>query len=87
MDIHMHDLKNLQKFNNELIILFTNQVTSDPILKRIKPCGGGVVFSNSDMQIELSRRWGKERIAKIVKAPYLSNESAKFIITSGGIRD
>lgn len=87
LDTHMLDLLNLLKSFNELAIVVTNQVTYDPNLRKNKPVGGGVVFYYSSIQIELLYGFGKWRIAKIVEAPYLPDDDARFTIISGGIRD
>jgi len=84
------DLLSLANTFQDLVIVYTNQVRirhnvfyGDPI----RHLGGHIVAHLSTTRVYLRKGKGEQRIAHIVKSPYLPDDYAIFSIQEGGIRD
>lgn len=87
---HLTDLLTLTNIFPELVVVYTNQVKIKPDVFYGNPTihlGGNVVAHLSTTRIYLRKGKGEERIAKIVKSPYMPEGEAVFCITEGGITD
>ena len=87
---HVHDLLRLTELFNDLAIVITNQVASDPnglYGKFIVPTGGNILGHMSNIRIWLRISKRNLRIAKIIDAPSLPEKEALFSITEDGIID
>jgi len=87
---HLTDLLTLTNIFPELVVVYTNQVKIKPDVFYGNPTihlGGNVVAHMSTTRVYLRKGKGEERVAKIVKSPYLPEGEAVFCITEGGITD
>ena len=87
---HLTDLKRLTYIFPNLVIVFVNQVKErldvfygNPLIH----LGGDVIAHASTNRVFLRKGKGEQRIAKIVKSPYLSVNKADFSILESGISD
>ncbi|MFX0074825.1 MAG: DNA repair and recombination protein RadA [Candidatus Hermodarchaeota archaeon] len=87
---HLTDLLSLTNIFQDLVIVYTNQVRIKPDVFYGNPIihlGGNVVAHLSTTRVFLRKGKGEQRIAKVVKSPYIPDGDAVFSITEGGIRD
>jgi len=87
---HLTDLLSLANIFQDLVIVFTNQVRIRHDVfygNPISHLGGHIVAHLSTTRVYLRKGKGEQRIAKIVKSPYLPDDYAIFSIQEGGIRD
>lgn len=84
---HLRDLQMLLDVYPSLIIIFVNQVKNNTDVTPIIPLGGNIIAHASTTRIYLRKGKGEQRLAKIVKSPYISENEAVFSITENGIRD
>lgn len=87
---HLTDLLNLTNIFQDLVVVYTNQVMIKPDVfygNPITHLGGNVVAHMSTTRIYLRKGNGEERIAKMVKSPYISEDEAIFHIAENGITD
>ena len=87
---HLTDLRRLTTIFSDLIIVLINQVErrkdiffGDPLIS----LGEDVIAHAPTTRIYLRKGKGEQRIAKIIKSPYLPENEAFYTITSRGIRD
>ncbi|RLG47686.1 MAG: DNA repair and recombination protein RadA [Thermoproteota archaeon] len=73
-----------------LAVLVTNQVVADPgtiFGDPNRPAGGHVLGHGVTARLYIKRGKGGTRIVKLVKSPYLPEDSVEIVITEGGIED
>jgi len=87
----INDLIRLSECFNELVVMVTNQARVLPSIIYSNPIshtGGHTMAHGSTIRVFLRKGKGDKRIAKIVKAPHLSDDDeAVFLITDEGITD
>lgn len=84
----MTHIKNIS-FYFRCVVLFTNQVQSDPSVMfgdPIKPIGGNIVAHASTYRVYLKKS-GKKRIARMVDSPEHEQKDASYQLTVKGIED
>ena len=84
----MTHIKNLS-FYFRCVVLFTNQVQSDPSVMfgdPVKPIGGNIVAHASTYRVYLKKS-GKKRIARMVDSPEHEQKDASYQLTVKGIED
>ena len=84
----MTHIKNIS-FYFRCVVLFTNQVQSDPSVMfgdPIKPIGGNIVAHASSYRVYLKKS-GKKRIARMIDSPEHEQKDAAYQLTVKGIED
>ena len=84
----MTHIKNIS-FYFRCVVLFTNQVQSDPSVMfgdPIKPIGGNIVAHASTYRVYLKKS-GKKRIARMIDSPEHEQKDAAYQLTVKGIED
>lgn len=84
----MTHIKNIS-FYFRCVVLFTNQVQSDPSVMfgdPVKPIGGNIVAHASTYRVYLKKS-GKKRIARMVDSPEHEQKDASYQLTVKGIED
>lgn len=84
----MSHIKNIS-FYFRCVVLFTNQVQSDPSVMfgdPVKPIGGNIVAHASTYRVYLKKS-GKKRIARMVDSPEHEQKDASYQLTVKGIED
>ena len=82
----MTHIKNIS-FYFRCVVLFTNQVQSDPSVMfgdPVKPIGGNIVAHASTYRVYLKKS-GKKRIARMVDSPEHEQKDASYTLTIKGI--
>ena len=90
LNSHIHDLLRLSEVYDELVVIFTNQVSARPDVFYGNPLihtGGHIVAHGSTIRVFLRKGKGEQRIAKVVDAPNLPESDTVFSITEDGIKD
>ena len=73
-----------------LAVLVTNQVIAQPDAffgDPNRPAGGHVLGHGVTARLYIKRAKGNRRLVKLVKSPYLPEDSAEVAITGGGVED
>ena len=84
----MTHIKNIS-FYFRCVVLFTNQVQSDPSVMfgdPVKPIGGNIVAHASTYRVYLKKS-GKKRIARMIDSPEHEQKDAAYQLTVKGIED
>ena len=84
----MTHIKNIS-FYFRCVVLFTNQVQSDPSVMfgdPVKPIGGNIVAHASTYRVYLKKS-GKKRIARMIDSPEHEQKDASYQLTVKGIED
>ncbi|MHA2183394.1 MAG: DNA repair and recombination protein RadA [Promethearchaeota archaeon] len=90
LNSHIHDLLRLSEVYDELVVVFTNQVSAKPDVFYGNPLthtGGHIVAHGSTIRVFLRKGKGEQRIAKVVDAPNIPESDTVFSITEDGIKD
>jgi DNA repair protein RadA len=90
LNTHIHDLLRISEIYEEMVVLFTNQVSAKPDTFYGNPLthtGGHIVGHGATVRIFLRKGKGEQRIAKVVDAPNIPERDEVFSITEDGIRD
>ena len=84
----MTHIKNIS-FYFRCVVLFTNQVQSDPSVMfgdPVKPIGGNIVAHASTYRVYFKKA-GKKRIARMIDSPEHEMTDAPYSLTVKGIED
>jgi DNA repair protein RadA len=84
----MTHIKNIS-FYFRCVVLFTNQVQSDPSVMfgdPVKPIGGNIVAHASTYRVYLKKS-GKKRIARMIDSPEHEQKDALYQLTVKGVED
>jgi len=90
LNSHIHDLLRLSEVYDELVVVFTNQVSAKPDVFYGNPLthtGGHIIAHGSTIRVFLRKGKGEQRIAKVVDAPNIPESDTVFSITEDGIKD
>ena len=90
LNLHIHELIRLVESFPEVVLVVTNQVSTNPDVffgDPTRPAGGNIVAHAAAIRVYLRKGKGEQRVAKLIDAPHLPEDEVTFSITENGVRD